>query len=275
MSAPRTSTKTEATQVSTLRRPAPLRSVLLVSVVASVVALALGVTVAMGLWYRAEPADDDAPQDRPSLTTLAGQALTGAQDVGAFVRESAARDLSRVIDLLRGGEEGTLLGVVDDGEGASPQEGAPLARTESRTRTTTDGSDDRCVDCPTEVGRAAARPTPERGAATAPTEPSLPAHVVFDRQDAGVIPPLMQRVRLRSAFRTGQVAHDTSDEPGLVEVVVSIAGTVESAKFVTRPLNVHESMLLSAVKTWRFRPAMRNGRAIRYRLMVPISRARI
>ena len=100
-------------------------------------------------------------------------------------------------------------------------------------------------------------------------------HLVFDGRDVDVTPPLMHHVRLRSAFRPGQLSHAISEETGLVEVIVSVSGTVESEKFVTGPFNVHEAMLLSAVKTWRFRPGMRHGQAIRYRLRVPISRVRI
>ena len=128
-----------------------------------------------------------------------------------------------------------------------------------------DRSDVREPALTTEPAPTTARPLP--------VEPPVP--VIFDRRDGDVTPPLMQRVRLRSVARPGLLAQATSEQTGLVEVVVSVAGTVESAKFVTRPVNVHESMLLSAVKTWRFRPAMRNGQALRYRLTVPIGKVRV
>ena len=86
---------------------------------------------------------------------------------------------------------------------------------------------------------------------------------------------LGNEIRLRSEYSPGPASQATAGQTGLVEVVVSATGTVESAKFVSTPLNVHESMLLSAVKAWRFRPAMRDGQAIRFRLTLPIRRARI
>ncbi len=96
---------------------------------------------------------------------------------------------------------------------------------------------------------------------------------VLDGRDTRVTPPSIERVRLRHASEP--LSQGALDEAGLVELVVSASGVVESAKFVTNPLDVHQSMLLSAVKAWRFRPARLNGQAIRYRLRVPISRARI
>lgn len=104
-----------------------------------------------------------------------------------------------------------------------------------------------------------------------PIDPTLGS--MFDSRDTDVTPPRMHQIRLRSEFSPGPASE--AAETGLVEVVVSATGTVESAKFVSTPLNVHESMLLSAVKAWRFRPAMRDGQAIRFRLTLPIRRARI
>lgn len=251
-------------------KPARLRSVVLVSIIASVVALTLGAAGAIGLWHRAQPLDGPTVDEDPtSLQALADQALTRARDVGTFVRQSASRDVSKVISLLRR-TEGEAVFV--DGEDVPAHAGARPTHTASR-----------------EMGRRSIghRPgwlspakLPAITTAIAPhtvgpvsITPTL--HLVFDGRDVDVTPPLMHQIRLRSAFHPGPLAQTMPEETGLVEVVVSVSGTVESAKFVTKPFNVHEAMLLSAVKAWRFRPAMRHGRAIRYRLRVPISRVRI
>ena len=48
-------------------------------------------------------------------------------------------------------------------------------------------------------------------------------------------------------------------------------GEVERVKLLSPPRSVHESMILSAIKTWRFRPAMKDGQPVRYRRLIPIS----
>ena len=59
--------------------PARLRSVLLVSIVASVVALALGAAEAIGLWHRAQPLEDPtAGGHQPALQARADRAVTKA-----------------------------------------------------------------------------------------------------------------------------------------------------------------------------------------------------
>ena len=261
------------TQGAQPRRPARLRSVFVVAVVASVVALALALSGAIGLWERSKPVDDTTVGDaaEPSLEALAGQALSGVWDVAAYVRESAARDLTKVTELMRRDEPNELTADgpnVRAGNDRRAHTDTQSAGTAAQTVELTPGS--RGPSHPPHVKAPVvtvvlAPPT----AGPVVIEP----HPVFDGRDVEVTPPRMQRVRLRHA--SGASSDEGSNEAGLVELIVSASGDVESAKFVTNPLNVHHSMLLSAVKAWRFRPALRNGQAIRYRLRVPISRARI
>ena len=266
------STSSPETPGAESRKPTGLRSVFLVAVVASVVALALAVSGAIGLWERALPVDDiTADGDaEPSLEVLVGEAMTNARDVVAYVRESAARDLSRVTELLRGGEQDASLadGSKEDGNDRPARRGPQPLRVAARTaeHSSSGSGPEDSPHAPSPVVTVVLVPPPTAPAPLAP----LP---VFDGRDVEVTPPRMQRVRLRHA--SAAFSQGTSNEAGLVELVVSASGSVESAKFVTNPLNVHQSMLLSAVKAWRFRPAVRNGQAIRYRLRVPIARARI
>lgn len=267
-----------------VRRPsgksARLRSVLLVSVVSSVVALALGVIGAIGLWYRAQPTADSTDNNQSSLHTLAGRAFSGARDLGAFMQDSASRDLSRAIGLLHSGEEdeeneGDEEGALAEWNG-QPSNGSPPAPAAGRTqaRDSVTGSVSGRPRSPSQAGeRTLTTDTAPPAGVPAPIDPTLGS--MFDSRDTDVTPPRMHQIRLRSESPPGPASQAASGETGLVEVVVSATGTVESAKFVSAPLNVHESMLLSAVKAWRFRPAMRDGQAIRFRLTLPIRRARI
>jgi hypothetical protein len=53
-----------------------------------------------------------------------------------------------------------------------------------------------------------------------------------------------------------------------MELVISERGAVERVKLVSQPRGVEEVMLLHAAKTWQFDPASRDGRPVRYRLVL-------
>jgi hypothetical protein len=56
-----------------------------------------------------------------------------------------------------------------------------------------------------------------------------------------------------------------------IELVVARDGTVESARLVGNRRDVQGGMLLSAVKAWEFRPATKDGAAVRYRKTILVS----
>jgi hypothetical protein len=91
--------------------------------------------------------------------------------------------------------------------------------------------------------------------------------MVYLATDAAVVPPVLVRPRLRSRSSAGVL------DEGLpqVELVVSAAGEVESVRLVTQPTDVMSAMILSAIKTWRFRPAEREGRTVRCRLVLRLT----
>ena len=59
-----------------------------------------------------------------------------------------------------------------------------------------------------------------------------------------------------------------------LELLVSETGEVESVKLRGRPSHLGEALLatmnLSAAKTWRFVPAVRDGRPVKYRKLVQV-----
>jgi protein TonB len=66
----------------------------------------------------------------------------------------------------------------------------------------------------------------------------------------------------RSAGLTGEV---------LVEFVVDESGRVQHAHVVRSSAAAFESSTLRAVERWRFEPGKKNGRAVRFRMVVPVS----
>jgi hypothetical protein len=58
---------------------------------------------------------------------------------------------------------------------------------------------------------------------------------------------------------------------GWLDMVINRDGSVYSVKLHT-PLNRHhERMIVSPAKAWRYRPAMKNGKPVMYRIMVKVN----
>jgi hypothetical protein len=63
----------------------------------------------------------------------------------------------------------------------------------------------------------------------------------------------------------------TSSTVGRLEMLISRDGEVEIVKLHT-PLNrYHERMIVSAAKAWRYRPALKDGKPVRFRLVTSIN----
>ena len=83
---------------------------------------------------------------------------------------------------------------------------------------------------------------------------------IYSLADAAVTVPVSVYPKLpnegprpRSAGRT------------ILELTIAADGLVERVKMLTAPRNIHEFMLLSAAKAWRFEPARLDGRPVRFR----------
>ena len=118
----------------------------------------------------------------------------------------------------------------------------------------------------------AAKPAPVAAPAEATEEPR-PVSAdpsVFSSANADVVPPALVRSRLPTSPPPGVRPEDLPE----VEVVVSPQGQVESVKLLTPDAGVLPSMMLSAIKNWKFEPATRNGDAVRYRLRMRLTNQR-
>jgi hypothetical protein len=60
----------------------------------------------------------------------------------------------------------------------------------------------------------------------------------------------------------------------ILELTIAANGLVERVRMLTTPRNVHEFMLLSAAKAWRFEPARIGDRAVRFRQLVVLTAVR-
>jgi hypothetical protein len=90
---------------------------------------------------------------------------------------------------------------------------------------------------------------------------------VYSAVDTEIVPPELVRPHVPKDPPPGVRSEDLP----VAEVVVSATGEVESVKLVTQPVRVLAAMMLSAVKNWRFEPAMRDGRPVRYRMRLRLT----
>jgi hypothetical protein len=114
-------------------------------------------------------------------------------------------------------------------------------------------------------GAGSPEPPPARGAEPRVNAPAGP--VVFSSRDEDVVPAVLRRPHLPATPRPGVRLEDLPQ----VELVVSPSGDVESVKLLTPSAGVHSAMMLSAIKTWHFEPATRDGHPVRYRLTLRLT----
>ena len=64
------------------------------------------------------------------------------------------------------------------------------------------------------------------------------------------------------------VVSASGNNVNVMEIVIGGDGAVERVKLVSSPRRLPDMMLLSGAKTWKFEPASRDGRSLRYRLLL-------
>jgi hypothetical protein len=93
---------------------------------------------------------------------------------------------------------------------------------------------------------------------------------IYSASDDDVTPPVATYPRLPAR----PPASVSVEGYSTIELLVGETGHVESVKFLGRPQNLGEALLvtvnMSAAKTWRFRPALRNGYPVRYRTFMQV-----
>ena len=90
---------------------------------------------------------------------------------------------------------------------------------------------------------------------------------VYTVADLGVTPPRPLGRQLASASPPRRSVSPT----GRLEILVDRSGRVETVRLDT-PLNgYHDRMIVSAVKAWHYRPALRNGKPVRFNLVMSIT----
>ena len=91
--------------------------------------------------------------------------------------------------------------------------------------------------------------------------------LIFTGRDPSVRPATLLRSPLPSEPPAGLSPADI----GVFDMVIDEIGNVERIKLISPSNRYQERMLVSAAKAWKFRPATRDGRPVRFRLQVRIT----
>jgi TonB family protein len=121
-----------------------------------------------------------------------------------------------------------------------------------------------------EVAERAARAAEEAAAAALakaaasrePPAPPPPPRVYTDA-DTGIVPPVVVN-RTLPPWRPANAAIAARSYQGHLRVVVDEQGRVESASLVRPFLEGYDALLVEAARQWQFRPATRDGVAVKY-----------
>ncbi len=90
---------------------------------------------------------------------------------------------------------------------------------------------------------------------------------IYSPSDASATPPRQVYPALPADPSAGSRREDLT----ILDLVVSADGQVEHVRLRTTPRDVHEFMLVSAAKAWRFEPATVDGRPVRFQHSVAIT----
>ncbi len=121
---------------------------------------------------------------------------------------------------------------------------------------------------PARVRTSTAMPAPEpltRPAAPVAGAPFTPIDIfTYDWRDKDVAPPVPVTQAV-SGWWGGMGEPPAGTLLGAVEVVVDERGAVEEARIYQSVNRVYDGVLMASVKQWRYTPATRGGRAVKYR----------
>lgn len=114
-----------------------------------------------------------------------------------------------------------------------------------------------------EAARAAAAPP-------VPAPPPEPADGIYTAQDRGVVPPVA--IRQDIGHWMGPTPRPPAGTPlGRIQVVIDERGAVIEAVMVASVSGFYDAVLMESVKSWRYQPATRDGRPVKFRRVLALS----
>jgi hypothetical protein len=190
-----------------------------------------------------------APQESVSTNEPAGRKDAVGRLVSARRRARKVKD-ERLAAIEQGSAEGTI------DESLVPREREVYRPPVSTSETA--GAAEATGSAATGESRAASRAADE-----------TPARI-YSEHDSDVTPPEPRRPQKLTALHVA----GRPDESVTIELVINARGRLDSARATTAPRSVGESLLLAtglhAVKSWEFRPALKDGFPVSYRKLMSL-----
>lgn len=180
-----------------------------------------------------------------SFTALAG--LLDNPDVRAT--DATFADLRTLVQGFRQLSAPSAIVSAADRAPAMPVASSPLPASRSREDT----------------GPSAEPATLVAAAATRASRPFEPIEIfTYDARDTDVTPPVVMSQKVQGWWGSmGEPAAGTT--LGAVDVIVDATGRVVEARIHQSVNRIYDAALLTSAREWRFKPATRHGRAVKYR----------
>jgi TonB family protein len=107
-------------------------------------------------------------------------------------------------------------------------------------------------------------------AAALPTLPPLPAGpAIYSESDKDVKPPVELSQQL-PPWNPPSVPAQLRESRGVLRIIIDELGQVESAYIVQSVSASYDSSLLAATKSWKYRPATRNGEPVKFQKIIGV-----
>jgi TonB family protein len=119
------------------------------------------------------------------------------------------------------------------------------------------------------VSAASAAAAPARSAPAAPAPPAEPPDVIYTPSDSDVTPPLALS-QVAPVWHPASPMEARQEYKGTLRLVIDKSGAVVSATMVVGTRPAYDQALLRAAREWKFRPAQKQGRPVRYVKVVDI-----
>jgi TonB family protein len=121
-----------------------------------------------------------------------------------------------------------------------------------------------------EAASAAKSPNGPPPATPGPAAPGPPSVRIYSEADPEVTPPV-DVARSFPAWHPPNAIAQRMTYRGVLRVVIDERGRVESVALVQAVSDAYDSLLLTAAKDWQFRPALKQGQAVKYLKMYPFT----
>ncbi len=121
-----------------------------------------------------------------------------------------------------------------------------------------------------DLAKTAATPPPPPKPQPPPPPATPPPPAVYSTDDPAVVPPVVIRQDMPPYPRLAVPTQPTRMR-GLLELIIAEDGSVESAVLRRAISRLYDDLLLAAAKRWKYQPATREGKPVKFRKVIDIS----